>query len=202
MRIVNVMKAAIISIIVAFLFVALILGVASVVLKDKYKTATYIIEGITEFKDSSEEVKPVLEDGVIVSYPVYGSKYGSVKIETAGIDIPLYYGADYALLKYGAVHDEQSYFPGEGGSIIISAHNFDGFFANLPDAKLGDIIELETSYGTFKYKIYDTQIIGEDRVDLVPIQKDEEILMAYTCWPIHNIGHASQRYVVYAKLDK
>ena len=70
--------------------------------------------------------------------------------------------------------------------------------ANLPKAEIGDIITLETTYGTFKYEIYDTKIVKETDVDEVPIQKDKEILMIYTCWPINNIGHASQRYVVYA----
>ena len=39
-------------------------------------------------------------------------------------------------------------------------------------------------------------------VDELPVQKGEEILMLYTCWPINNIGHASERYVVYADLVK
>ena len=30
-------------------------------------------------------------------------------------------------------------------------------------------------------------------------EKDEEILMCYTCYPFNNIGYATQRYVVYAK---
>ena len=78
-------------------------------------------------------------------------------------------------------------------------HNFKSFLKRLPEAAIEDEIEIDTNYGNFKYKIYDTKIINETQVDLVPIQEEEEILMIYTCYPINNIGHAYQRYVVYAK---
>ena len=78
-------------------------------------------------------------------------------------------------------------------------HNFKKFLARLPEVKDGDIIEVETSYGIFEYEVYDSQIVIETEVDKVPIQDKEELLMIYTCYPINNIGHAYQRYVVYAK---
>ena len=84
--------------------------------------------------------------------------------------------------------------------MILAGHNFKTFLANLPKAQIGDEIVIETTYGNFTYKIYDTKIIQESEVSEVPIQKDKEILMIYTCYPIHNIGYASQRYVVYANL--
>ena len=108
-------------------------------------------------------------------------------------------------------------FHGEGASIVLAGHNFSSFLANLPKANIGDkieyeilvtnksnseTIEYETNYGTFNYEIYDTKIINEEDVEEVPIQKEKEILMIYTCYPINNIGHASQRYVVYASLIK
>ena len=46
------------------------------------------------------------------------------------------------------------------------------------------------------------KLIKETEVDKLPIQKDKEILMVYTCYPFNNIGYATQRYVVYAELEK
>lgn len=46
------------------------------------------------------------------------------------------------------------------------------------------------------------QLIKETEVDKLPIQKDKEILRVYTCYPFNNIGYATQRYVVYAELEK
>ena len=84
----------------------------------------------------------------------------------------------------------------------MAGHNFKSFLANLPKVKEGEIITLNTTYGIFNYKVSKTKIVNEDDVDEVPVKKDKEVLMLYTCWPINNIGHASQRYVVYADLVK
>ena len=54
----------------------------------------------------------------------------------------------------------------------------------------------------YKYKIYDMQLIKETDIDKLPIQKEKEILMIYTCYPFNNIGYATQRYVIYAELEK
>ena len=63
----------------------------------------------------------------------------------------------------------------------------------------GDKIEIETSYGTFEYTIYQSKIVHETDLGAAPIQNEEEMLIIYTCYPINNIGHAYQRYLVYAK---
>ena len=57
---------------------------------------------------------------------------------------------------------------------------------------------LETNYGKFEYEIKEQKIVKETATDAVPIVDTAEVLMLYTCWPINNIGHASERYVVYA----
>ena len=58
-------------------------------------------------------------------------------------------------------------------------------------------------YLMFKeYKRYDMQLIKETEVDKLPIQREKEILMIYTCYPFNNVGYATQRYVVYAELEK
>lgn len=196
------MKAAIISLIVAFLFVLIICFVFNMVAKEKFDMAMNLIKIITVNESTVQAAEPVLENNILINYPTYGSKYATIKIDSIGIDLPVYYGANYTILKSGIAHDENSYFPGEGGSVILAGHNFKTFLAELPNAKIGDKICLETTYGIFNYEIYDTKIVKETAVNEVPVQKDEEILMIYTCWPINNIGHASERYVVYAKTVK
>lgn len=200
-KILKTIKAAIISLIVAFLFVTVICFVFKLVAKEKFDMAMDLIEIVT-VNNSVQAAEPILENNILINYPTYGSKYATIKIDSIGVDLPVYYGANYTVLKSGIAHDDKSYFPGEGGSVILAGHNFKTFLAELPNAKIGDKIILETSYGTFTYDIYDTKIIKETAVDEVPVQKEKEILMLYTCWPINNIGHASERYVVYANLVK
>ena len=46
------------------------------------------------------------------------------------------------------------------------------------------------------------KLIQETQTDMLPIQDEKEILMVYTCYPFKNIGYTTQRYVVYAELEK
>ena len=78
-------------------------------------------------------------------------------------------------------------------------HNFKSFLARLPEIKIGDKILIQTSYGTFEYTMYESKIVHETDLGAAPIQQEEERLIIYTCYPINNIGHAYQRYLVYAK---
>ena len=201
-NILKMIKAAIISLIVAFLFVLVICTILNLVAKENFDMAMDLVKIVTVNNENIETVEPILEGNILINYPTYGSKYATIKIESIGIELPVYYGANYTVLKSGIAHDEKSYFPGEGGSVIMAGHNFKSFLANLPEVQTGDKIILETTYGNFTYEIYDTKVIKETAVDQVPVQNEEEILMLYTCWPINNIGHASERYVVYAKTVK
>ena len=81
-------------------------------------------------------------------------------------------------------------------------HNSKKVFRRFSELKKGNEITLKTTYGEYKYKIYDMQIIKETDLDKLPLQKETEILMVYTCYPLNNIGYATQRYVVYAELEK
>ena len=79
-------------------------------------------------------------------------------------------------------------------------HNFEGFFRRFGELEVGDDIKITTTYGEYNYKIYDLKLIEETDLDAMPIQRDKEILMIFTCYPFNNIGYAYQRYVVYAEL--
>ena len=81
-------------------------------------------------------------------------------------------------------------------------HNSKKMFRRFSELQIRDKIKVTTSYGEYNYKIYDMKLIKETEVDKLPIQKDKEILMVYTCYPFNNVGYATQRYVVYANLEK
>ena len=191
-------KATVISIIVAFLFVAIVFGFYKICLEKKFETVADLIEMFAVNKDL-ETLDPVLQGNILLHRPMYGSKYATIKIPSIDLELPLYYGEGLDLLKNGIGQDTNSYFPGEGGTILCMGHNFKSFLARLPETKKGDKIEIETSYGTFEYTIYQNKIVHETDLGAAPIQNEEEMFIIYTCYPINNIGHAYQRYLVYAK---
>ena len=138
----------------------------------------------------------------IKNYPEYGTQYATIEIDKIDVNLPVYYGDTLEILKKGVGHSSGSYFPGEGGSIIYMGHNSKKMFRRFSELQKGNEIKVTTSYGEYVYKIYDMQLIKETELDKLPIQRDKEILMVYTCYPFNNVGYATQRYVVYAELEK
>lgn len=196
-------KAAVMSIIVAFLFIAILYTAVYVVVGDQIIEAISLINFIAT--DNTREAMQTTEikfkdNHYIEEYPEFGECIGSISIESIGVDLPLYYGNTLEILKNGVGIAPAGWFPGEGGSIICMGHNFGSFLARLPEVENGDIISISTTYGEYNYEVYDERIIDETDFDALPVQENEEILMIYTCWPINNIGHAYERYVVDAKL--
>ena len=142
------------------------------------------------------------DKNTIKNYPEYGTQYATIEIDKIGVNLPVYYGDTLEILKKGVGHSSGSYFPGEGGSIVYMGHNSKKMFRRFSELQKGNEIKVTTSYGEYVYKIYDMQLIKETELDKLPIQRDKEILMVYTCYPFNNVGYATQRYVVYAELEK
>ena len=198
-KISKMIKATIISLVVALLFVSGICYGVQKYAGEEIDTALFLFNTITISDESDSKLNPIFDGNVLVNYPTVGTQYATMKIESIDLELPVLFGASYDILKKGIAHDDRSYFPGQGGSIVMAGHNFKKFLSRLPETQIGDIIVLETNYGKFEYKITDQKIIKETATDEVPIVDTAEVLMLYTCWPINNIGHASERYVVYAE---
>ena len=196
-------KATIIDLIVAlFIILAIVFAV-------KYFFGAEIEETVSLASKVSIDVenKVVLEtvlneeSNTLENYPEYGTQYATIQIPAIDVDLPVYFGDTLEILKNGVGHSSGSYFPGEGGSIVYMGHNSTSVFRRFSELQIGDEIIVTTTYGEYTYEIYDMALIDETETDKLPIQHEEEILMVYTCYPFNNIGYATQRYVVYAKLE-
>ncbi len=194
-------KATIKKIIVAFLIVIAFFGLINICLGRQINLNISLINKMAIDKSAKKEEIMAIDTNTnkIQNYPEYGTQYATIEIPKIDVNLPVYFGSTLDVLKNGVGHDSASYFPGEGGTIIYMGHNSKNAFRKFSELKKGDEITVKTSYGNFTYKIYDMKLINEKDLDALPIQKDEEILMCYTCYPFNNIGYATQRYVVYAK---
>lgn len=139
------------------------------------------------------------ENGHLKHYPNFAEQYAKMKIKKIGVDAPIYFGVTDEIILKGIGHDSGSYFAGENGTIIMCEHDYMNNFKRLGELKNGDIIEIQTNYGDFYYELYDEQIVLETETDKLPIQKNEEILMLYTCYNMNGSDKTQYRYVVYAK---
>ena len=141
-----------------------------------------------------------IESKRLINYPAYGEKYAELIIPSVNIDLPVYHGDTLRILKYGVGHFAGSYFPGEEGTIVLAAHNGEEFFRRLEEVKDGDMVTIEATYGTFKYKVDSHNIVSENDLDAFHIESGKERLIMYTCYPMDRtlVGHRTKRYVVYA----
>ena len=196
-------KATIKFLIVALLIIIVIVGSIYLLFGQEVNEAFSIVSKVAiDIENKQTEQTQMNEDNKIQNYPEYGTQYATIQIPRINANLPVYLGDTLEVLKKGVGHSSGSYFPGEGGSIIYMGHNSKNMFRRFSELQLGDEMTVTTSYGEYTYKIYDMQLIKETDVDKLPIQKEKEILMVYTCYPFNNIGYATQRYVVYAELEK
>ena len=204
-KIIQASKATISVIIVALLLVGIIYLATYLFFGQEIDTAVLLLNTVAvELNENKEEVPTVLneEKQTLENYPEYGTQYATIEIPRIGANLPVYFGDTLEILKKGVGHSSGSYFPGEGCSIVYMGHNSKKVFRRFSELQIGDSIKVTTTYGEFNYKIYDMQLIKETELEKVPIQREEEILMVYTCYPFNNIGYADHRFVVYAKLEQ
>jgi len=183
---------------ISFLFVCFFIVIVFFGFGRVIKRFTNQINTVTMRKNNISE--KVTFDSVkkrLSSIPSYGMKYGNIKIDKIDLELPLYFGDNMEILSYGIGHYAGSYFPGEGGSIILAGHNDPGYFERILELVSGDRIIIETSYGTFNYSVFETKVVNENDLSAFPIRDDREMLILYTCYPL-GVGYKTERFVVYA----
>lgn len=197
-------KATIEYILVAFIYTVFFLAIINILFKNEINSiiSTINLISINNNYNNNEPIKFNLESKNLETYPSYSTQYANLKIPTLNIDLKVFYGDTLAILKEGIGHSSGSYFPGEGGSILYMGHNTNNMLKDLKEITNDTDIIIETSYGIFTYKVYDTKIINYKDLDEVPINRDSEILMLYTCYQSLTFGHTPKRFITYAKLEQ
>lgn len=147
-------------------------------------------------KSETEEVKIAVDKERRGSYPKSEMIWGTLEIPTLRIKADIYRGSD-ELLKYGLLHHNESYFPADGGTILIAGNN--KYLKNLSEIKINDKITINTIYGTYKYKVEKKEIKNAKKLSTELEISNKEELVLYTTYPEIK-GYKSERFVVYASL--
>lgn len=196
-------KTTVCDIIVVFLLVLIVTMCINIFAKDylnegkRYIAMFETIASKAQNNGEKIELDPVKK--MLNVKPKYETQYGTITIDKINSSLPLFFGDTNKVLAQGVGQSPNGYFPGEGGTIIVMAHNFDRFYIRLGEVTIGDRIKIETSYGTFNYEVFETKIIKETDTSAMRVQDDEEILYVYTCYPFGNIGYTTERFLVSAK---
>lgn len=195
-------KAIIKSLVIAFFFSSFIILLITLILGPTINKGLKALNTLSLELDygSNENVKFDISKKELVTLPSWGTTFGTLRIPSISVDLPIYHGDDTSQLAKGVGHSALSQFPGEGGSVLFAAHNSKGQFYTLPQIKIGDIVYVDTIYGNFQYQVVNTAIADYRDEDAFPIQNDEELLILYTCYPVDNLWYVNDRFVAYAKL--
>lgn len=129
----------------------------------------------------------------------YGEMYAYVRCTRIALDAPVYKGDDDAILKKGIGQNFASSQPGFGRLVLLCGHN-NTYFNALKNIEIEDIVEIETSYGTYKYKVTETKVVNANDSSAYDFSIEHEQLVMYTCYPFDMLSSTQYRYFVYAEL--
>ena len=153
----------------------------------------------------STAVKPETDDAETIplssiTYPNEGDRYATITIEGTEVNAPVYYGDNTTILNQGVgtyKDDSRAGIPGESKTILLAGHN-NTFFNDLQSVEVGDVVTIETHYGTYTYTVEECKVLEYNDTSAYDFTRTDENLILYTCYPFDALGFTSQRYFVYA----
>lgn len=165
-----------------------------------YQYLSTVREGNETLREANallaQPIEPIQDKGFIFK-PEKGETVGLLNIDKIDAAIPIIEGTDPDELRRGVGHLAQTAYPGENDQILFSGHR-DTVFTRLGEIEVGDIISVELPHGTFDYEMVDSKIVSADDTTVIGSTAPDEELVVTTCYPFGYIGHAPDRYVIYA----
>jgi sortase A len=123
-----------------------------------------------------------------------------LRIPRIALEVPVNAGTEAQVLARGAGLITGTAAPGTAGNVAIAAHR-DSFFRGLKDLEIGDLVELDTQYSTWSYRVSALWVVDPDDVNVIA-DTSEPVLTLVTCYPFYFVGHAPQRFIVRATVMK
>lgn len=171
-----------------------IVSIGSMFLSDKQVDYSTAYENIFVPTNSNSDTVNA-ED---VEYPSINKQFGELKINNRDVSAKLFFGDGSIPLSNGVGVYAGSFIPGYGKTILVAGHN-NTYFNGLKNVKKGDIVNINTSYGNYQYKVTGTKIAGKNDRSAYDLSAEEENLIMYTCYPFDELGLTGLRYFVYAE---
>lgn len=125
---------------------------------------------------------------------------GILTIDKIDLKVAVNEGTDDKTLKYSVGHFKDTAMPGEKGNFSVAGHRnytFGEYFNRLDELENGDEITIETINGTYKYIVYNKEVVLPEQVEVLNPTKDSTMTLI-TCTPIRKATH---RLIINAKLS-
>ena len=142
----------------------------------------------------TNEPTPVL----YAARPKYGAKVGVLTLPTLKQSWTIHEGTSPSQLTRGVGHYRGSVLPGMVDNSVLSGHRTT-VFNHLGRLKVGDLIYVKTSAGTFTYKVRKFKIVKKtDRTVIVGTKT--AVLTLTTCYPFNYVGTTTKAFIVTSDL--
>jgi sortase A len=128
-----------------------------------------------------------------------GQAFGRLEIPRIDVEAVVVHGTRWgADLARGPGHYERTTVPGLGKTVGIAGHRttFGAPFRNIDDIRAGDAITLEMPYATFRYRVFEHEIVDSDDWSVIR-NRGYDTIMLSACHPLYS---ADQRWIVYGRL--
>lgn len=184
---------------IIYLFILLGLGITGYAGYQILHSNIKAEQSLKEAKGMVEEQELPVDESTFE--PVDGEVVGLLSLPKIESELAIVEGTDPDELAKGVGHYKGSFYPGEGGQIVLSGHR-DTVFKRVGELELGDELVMKMPYGEASYEIVNTKIVDADDTSIITLQDQEEELILTTCYPFGYIGDAPERYIIYAKRFK
>ena len=147
-----------------------------------------------------EHLRPLVQSLANIPLPP-PSTVQAVRIEIPSlrVDAPVVQGDGWEQLKKGVAQHIGSANPGEGGNVVLSAHNdvYGELFRNLDRLQPGDVVRLHTTQREYEYIVDRTQIVEPTAVEVMAPTGAPTVTLI-SCYP-YLVD--KKRIVVFARLQ-
>ncbi len=135
-------------------------------------------------KPKPSEVNPIVINSDLLSSKKTQSNPVRILVPKVDIDLPIVdakiVNGYWEISETSASYGLGSGHPGEKGNMVIFAHAREGFFYNLKNTKIDDIVYVFTKDKWHRYKVSKITQVYPDQIEVIKPTKDE-VLTLYTC---------------------
>ncbi len=163
--------------------------------------ARWLLSGRRGKVQTADAPKPVPDASSGAQPPSGGpaakqSIIGRLEIPRLQIAVMVREGADESTLSRAVGHIPGTALPGAVGNVGLAGHR-DTFFRALRNIRAQDVINVETTRGTYRYVVKSTKIVTPRDVSVLEASGGETLTLV-TCYPFYYVGSAPKRFIVHA----